>query len=263
VQDRKTPDYRARAIEVRDRIKERFTGLTGRRRSLAIGAAAIVGFGLVTAGAIAVTDSNPTPTTSAVSQQGVSERSDADRADRSDRTAPGAAPTTTTQAPPKASTPAPPKAPPKAPATKAAPPAPPKPKPAPAWVHPMPGAQVTSCFGPRWGTAHEGIDYAARNGTPIHTIGNGTVVKSGDVGDGYGISVFVDHGNGYLTQYAHMSKAAVGYGAKVKPGQVIGYEGSTGDSTGPHLHFEVHKGMWNQIEPARWLRSHGVNPGGC
>jgi murein DD-endopeptidase MepM/ murein hydrolase activator NlpD len=58
-----------------------------------------------------------------------------------------------------------------------------------------------------------------------------------------------------------MNKTAVKVGQKVKPGTVLGYEGSTGDSTGPHLHFEVHKGMWNQINPAGWLKARGIKTG--
>ena len=69
----------------------------------------------------------------------------------------------------------------------------------------------------------------------------------------------VDHHNGFLTHYAHMNKAAVSEGDEVGPGDLLGYEGSTGDSTGPHLHFEVHEGMWNQVDPAPWLRDHGVD----
>ena len=85
-------------------------------------------------------------------------------------------------------------------------------------------------------------------------------VKAGDVGDGYGNSVFIDHGNGYLTHYAHQSRIAVSVGEKVSAGEVIGYEGATGDATGPHLHFEVHKGaMWNQIDPAPFLRARGID----
>jgi len=133
-----------------------------------------------------------------------------------------------------------------------------KAKKAPAWVEPMPGAKVTSCFGPRWGTQHQGIDFGAPAGTEIRAVGAGRVVGAGWLYTGYGISVVIDHGNGYLTHYAHASKAVVKEGQKVKPGQVIAHEGSTGDSTGPHLHFEVHKGMWNQINPAKWLSDRGV-----
>lgn len=142
-----------------------------------------------------------------------------------------------------------------------------KPKPketqTPDWVHPMPGAVTTSCFGPRWGTIHQGVDLAMPAGTPIRAVGAGTVIYAGWVFSGYGISVVIDHHNGYLTHYAHASEAKVSVGQNVKPGQVIALEGSTGDSTGPHLHFEVHQGMWNQIEPTRWMRERGVEIPGC
>ncbi|NUT35530.1 MAG: M23 family metallopeptidase [Hamadaea sp.] len=122
----------------------------------------------------------------------------------------------------------------------------------------MSGASVTSCYGQRWGVLHAGIDFAAAENTPIKAVAAGTVVNAGWAFSGYGISVVVDHGNGYLTHYAHMNKTAVSVGQKVKAGTVLGYEGSTGDSTGPHLHFEVHQGMWNQINPAGWLKARGL-----
>ena len=82
---------------------------------------------------------------------------------------------------------------------------------------------------------------------------------AGWVFTGYGISVVVDHGNGYLTHYAHMKpRPRWQEGQQVKAGDVLGYEGSTGDSTGPHLHFEVHQGMWNQINPDGWLADRGI-----
>jgi murein DD-endopeptidase MepM/ murein hydrolase activator NlpD len=131
------------------------------------------------------------------------------------------------------------------------------------WVHPMPGAATTSCYGMRWGVVHAGVDLASPAGTPIRSVGAGTVTDAGWVFGGYGISVVVDHHNGVYTHYAHMSEAAVSPGDSVSPGQTIGYEGSTGDSTGPHLHFEVHSGMWNQIEPTSWMSDRGVSIGGC
>jgi murein DD-endopeptidase MepM/ murein hydrolase activator NlpD len=127
----------------------------------------------------------------------------------------------------------------------------------------MPGAEITSCYGMRWGLLHAGIDFALPENTPIHAIGAGTVFAAGWTYAGYGISVVIDHGNGYFTHYAHMNNTAVSVGQTVSPGQVIGYEGSTGDSTGPHLHFEVHEGMWHQIDPAPWLRAHGIAITGC
>jgi len=138
-----------------------------------------------------------------------------------------------------------------------------KQKPKPDWVHPMPEATTTSCYGMRWGRLHAGVDLAAPHGTKIRAVGAGTVVNAGWAFSGYGISVVIDHGNGFLTHYAHASKTRVSVGEKVKPGDVIALEGSTGDSTGPHLHFEVHDGMWNQVEPTSWLRDRDVSIGGC
>ena len=97
---------------------------------------------------------------------------------------------------------------------------------------------VTSEFGPRWGAFHSGIDIAAPNGTPIKAAKAGVVIFAGDYG-GYGLLVLVDHGGGMVTGYAHQSRIAVSQGQKLNQGQVLGYEGSTGTSTGPHLHFEV------------------------
>ncbi|WP_245601626.1 M23 family metallopeptidase [Hamadaea tsunoensis] len=126
------------------------------------------------------------------------------------------------------------------------------------WTIPIPGAQVTSCYGQRWGVLHAGIDFAAAENTPEHAASAGTVVAAGWVYSGYGISVLVDHGNGLFTHYAHMNKTVVHAGQKVAAGQILGYEGSTGDSTGPHLHFEVWKGMWGQIDPAPFLAAKGI-----
>ena len=97
---------------------------------------------------------------------------------------------------------------------------------------------VTSEYGPRWGGFHPGIDIATSYGTPIEASKSGVVVYSGYDG-GYGNYVCIDHGGGLSTCYAHQSQIAVGDGESVGQGQVIGYEGSTGDSTGPHVHFEV------------------------
>ncbi len=89
---------------------------------------------------------------------------------------------------------------------------------------------------------HRAIDYAANYGTPAVSIGDGTVVQAGWNGD-YGISVTVRHNDTYTTIYGHFSSLAKGIkkGALVKQGQVVGYVGSTGQSTGPHLHYEMHK----------------------
>ncbi len=86
---------------------------------------------------------------------------------------------------------------------------------------------------------HNGIDFTAKIGTPIYATGDG-VVRFAGRGSGFGNHVKIDHGFGYLTVYAHMSRLAVRKGQKVKRGQVIGYVGNTGLSAGPHLHYEVH-----------------------
>ncbi|XVV13564.1 M23 family metallopeptidase [Actinoplanes sp. CA-131856] len=132
-----------------------------------------------------------------------------------------------------------------------------------AWVNPNPSGRVTSCFGPRWGRLHAGVDIAGPHGSPILAAGAGVVVRAGAAA-GYGNAVLIDHGNGYLTHYGHMSVIAVADGQHVAAGQRIGDEGSTGHSTGPHLHFEVHVGHYkNPIEPTRWLHEHGVQLPGC
>jgi murein DD-endopeptidase MepM/ murein hydrolase activator NlpD len=97
---------------------------------------------------------------------------------------------------------------------------------------------VTSGFGMRWGRMHEGIDVAAPTGTPIWAAAAGTVIYAGWLG-GYGYLVVVDHGNGLATAYAHCSSILVSVGQSVELGETVALVGSTGHSTGPHLHFEV------------------------
>ena len=97
---------------------------------------------------------------------------------------------------------------------------------------------LTSGFGSRWGRLHAGIDLAVGIGTPIHAAKSGTVIFSGQM-SGYGGVVVIDHGGGFSTLYAHQSRPAAGEGQDVAQGQVIGYSGNTGHSTGPHLHFET------------------------
>jgi murein DD-endopeptidase MepM/ murein hydrolase activator NlpD len=97
---------------------------------------------------------------------------------------------------------------------------------------------VVSGFGMRWGRMHEGIDIGASSGTPIWAAAAGTVIWSGWRG-GYGNCVVVDHGNGLATLYGHSSALLVPVGQRVSQGETIALVGSTGNSTGPHLHFEV------------------------
>ncbi len=104
-------------------------------------------------------------------------------------------------------------------------------------VWPVSGT-ITSGFGMRWGRMHEGIDIAGGSGTPIAAAATGTVIVAGWSG-GYGNLVVVDHGGGIATAYGHMSSIAVSMGQTVGQGSVVGGMGTTGHSTGVHLHFEV------------------------
>jgi len=96
---------------------------------------------------------------------------------------------------------------------------------------------------------HAGMDFTAQIGTEVYATGDGVVVKSSNDGWGYGKNIRINHGFGYLTLYGHLSRLGVRNGQKVKRGQVIGYVGSTGKSTGPHLHYEVRKND-NPLNPA-------------
>ena len=97
---------------------------------------------------------------------------------------------------------------------------------------------VTSGFGWRWGRMHEGIDIAVGSGTPVVAAASGTVIVAGWLG-GYGNLVVIDHGNGVATAYGHNTTVTVSIGQTVAQGQLIAYSGNTGNSTGPHVHFEV------------------------
>jgi murein DD-endopeptidase MepM/ murein hydrolase activator NlpD len=99
---------------------------------------------------------------------------------------------------------------------------------------------------------HPGLDLDARYGEPIHAVAEGTVIEAGGSDGGYGIQVEIDHGYGYVTKYAHMSKLAVKPGQKVKRKDVIGYVGNTGYSVGAHLHYEVIR-YGNKIDPRDYI----------
>ena len=102
---------------------------------------------------------------------------------------------------------------------------------------PVAGGRISDTFGSN--RNHKGLDIAAPYGTLIFAAESGTITRSGNKGDGYGICVMMNNGNGYTTVYGHMSKTAVTVGQHVNKGDIIGYVGSTGDSSGNHLHFEV------------------------
>jgi murein DD-endopeptidase MepM/ murein hydrolase activator NlpD len=126
-------------------------------------------------------------------------------------------------------------------------------------VLPVDGARLTSGFGQRWGTLHAGIDFAAPLGTPEYAAMDGVVVRAG-AASGYGLAVYVQHENGDVTVYGHMQEILVEQGQTVKAGETIALLGNTGQSTGPHLHFEVHVGGIDgeRIDPLPWLRERGV-----
>ena len=113
---------------------------------------------------------------------------------------------------------------------------------------------ITSRFGWRWGGSdwHPGIDVAADYGTEIYSTADGVVTFS-DWNGGYGRQIAVDHGYGYVTSYAHNSENLVKVGQKVKKGDLIAYMGSTGFSTGPHVHYEV-KVNGTVVNPASFLQ---------
>ncbi|MEP6910466.1 MAG: peptidoglycan DD-metalloendopeptidase family protein [Actinomycetota bacterium] len=100
-------------------------------------------------------------------------------------------------------------------------------------------APVGDVFGPRGNRFHAGVDFPAQTGTPVGAALAGTVVFAGPGGSGWGNLVEIKHGNGVRTRYAHLSRIDVRLGARVAGGSTVGLVGSTGESTGPHLHFEV------------------------
>ena len=126
-------------------------------------------------------------------------------------------------------------------------------------VLPVSGARLTSGFGSRWGTTHAGIDLAAPMRTPEYAAMDGVVLKAG-AASGYGLAVYIQHANGDVTVYGHMDSILVSQGQVVRAGETIALLGNRGQSTGPHLHFEVHVGGMNgqKIDPLPWLRARGV-----
>ena len=127
-------------------------------------------------------------------------------------------------------------------------------------VMPVNGAILTSGFGPRWGTYHYGIDLAAPMHTPEYAAADGVVLRAGSA-SGFGLAVYILHENGDVTVYGHMDEILVSPGDYVQAGDTIALLGNTGQSTGPHLHFEVHKGGegGTKVDPIGWLRDRGVD----
>ncbi|MBQ3053635.1 MAG: M23 family metallopeptidase [Clostridia bacterium] len=120
------------------------------------------------------------------------------------------------------------------------------------FIWPVKGYRITSRYGPRWGSVHTGLDMALATGSPVRSCDEGRVTFAGWNRGGYGNLIIVDHGNGYQTYYAHLSKIYVKKGEIVAQGETIGAVGNTGFSTGPHLHLEIRKNGVTQ-NPERYL----------
>ncbi|MFE4533837.1 peptidoglycan DD-metalloendopeptidase family protein [Streptomyces scopuliridis] len=115
--------------------------------------------------------------------------------------------------------------------------------------------------GSSWASGyHTGVDFSASSGTSVKAVGDGTVVTAG-WGGSYGNQVVIQHSDGMYSQYAHLSSLDVSEGQTVSAGQQIGLSGSTGNSTGPHLHFEIRTGpeYGSDVDPVAYLRDNGVN----
>jgi murein DD-endopeptidase MepM/ murein hydrolase activator NlpD len=133
------------------------------------------------------------------------------------------------------------------------------------WVTPVAKYQLSAGFGSggeRWVNRHTGQDFAVPIGTPVRAVGAGRVV-SVSCGGPFGIAVVIQHTEGYCTQYAHLAAVTVDQGEQVSTGKWIGQSGTTGNSTGPHLHFEVRvtPEPGSAVDPVPWLAARGVPVG--
>lgn len=129
-------------------------------------------------------------------------------------------------------------------------------------VLPVSSYTLTARFGQggsRWATFHTGLDFAAPIGTPIHSVMAGKVIFAAFAG-AYGRQVQIRHYDGTVTSYSHMSAFSVSVGQVVPAGGQVGAVGVTGNTTGPHVHFEVHPHGGPAIDPEPWLRAHGLHP---
>ncbi|MEO8555288.1 MAG: M23 family metallopeptidase [Actinomycetota bacterium] len=125
------------------------------------------------------------------------------------------------------------------------------------WRLPVKNYVLTSGFGGRWGRLHAGEDFGVPIGTNLVSMSTGTIVFAGQE-SGYGTIVKIRYWDGTVSFYGHMSRVAVTAGEVVAPGDVVGQSGNTGESTGPHLHLEIHPGGSAAINPLPWLTSHQV-----
>ncbi len=129
----------------------------------------------------------------------------------------------------------------------------------PLFVMPTKGI-FTSGFGYRWGVLHAGIDLANSIGTPIRAVSDGVVIDAGPTA-GYGMWVKLRHADGTVTLYGHVNTTMVSVGQRVMAGDQIATMGNRGNSTGPHLHFEVLLGGTQRIDPVPWLAKRGLSVG--
>ena len=130
------------------------------------------------------------------------------------------------------------------------------------WVLPVTGYHLTGRFGQRsslWSSVHTGLDFAGPSGSTIVSVAAGTVKSIGYEG-AYGNRTIITLADGTDIWYCHQSRYAVSVGQQVGPGDVIGYTGSTGNVTGPHLHLEVHPGGGDPVDPYPVLVQHGIRP---
>jgi murein DD-endopeptidase MepM/ murein hydrolase activator NlpD len=129
------------------------------------------------------------------------------------------------------------------------------------WVLPVEGYHLTARFGDYglWASYHTGLDFAVASGTPIHAIANGVVSSVGYDGS-YGNKTVITLEDGTELWFCHQTSFAVNVGDVVRAGQLIGYVGSTGNVTGPHLHLEVRPGGGDPVDPFPALVVHGLNP---
>ncbi|MPZ66030.1 MAG: peptidoglycan DD-metalloendopeptidase family protein [Pseudonocardiaceae bacterium] len=123
-------------------------------------------------------------------------------------------------------------------------------------VAPVAGT-ITSLFGPRWGSTHSGLDIANSIGVPIVSAMGGEVIDSGPA-SGFGLWVRVQHDDGTIAVYGHINENLVEVGERVGAGDQIATVGNRGDSTGPHLHFEVLQDG-EEVDPVQWLRDNGAD----
>ena len=130
------------------------------------------------------------------------------------------------------------------------------------WHLPVKGYRLTATFGlssSLWSTVHTGLDFAGPTGSPLLAVANGTITETGWAG-AYGNRTILTLEDGTEIWYCHQSSVDVAVGQKVAGGEVIGKLGSTGNSTGPHLHFEVRPGGGSPVNPYSMLTAHGVRP---